>query len=111
MRDLLSKLISLELGLWSTTKDKIQGFVEEMIRVGEVSQEEGKKLVDEYIARGNKSRQELRNEIDKMILESVNRQDLITRSEFEQLKLEVRELRQTVRREEVEHAFVEKKGV
>lgn len=110
MRDILSKMINLELGILSVTREKIMGFVDELIRAGEVSQDEGRKMVDEYIARGEKSRQELRSEIGRMIRENAGG-DLVTRKEFDELKQEMESLKRAVRLEEIEHTFVEKKEV
>jgi polyhydroxyalkanoate synthesis regulator phasin len=111
MRDIIGKMISLELGILSVTRDKVKGIVDDLIRAGEVTQEEGKKLVDEYISRGEKSKQDLRDEVGRMVAESIRREAPVTRAEFEQLKLEVQEIRKELRKESVEHAFSETKGV
>ena len=111
MKEIINKMINLQLGILSVTRDKISAVVEELVRLGEVSRDEGRKLIDEYVARGEKSRQELRSEIEKMVTESVRRNDLVLRRELEQLKLEVQELKKELRQESLEHAFNERKGI
>ena len=52
MQDFLRKGFNLGLGALTATKEKVEEVVNELIKKGEVGQEEGKKLINELIEKG-----------------------------------------------------------
>ena len=94
MQDFLRKVFNLGLGLFSTTKEKVEEIVKELVKKGEVSQEEGKKLVNELLEKGEKSRKELEAQIEKIVKGAIERLDLPSRKELNDLKSEIEQLKE-----------------
>ena len=94
MQDFLRKVFNLGLGIFSVTKEKIEEIVKELVRKGEVSQEEGKKLVDELLEKGEKTKKELEAQIEKIVKGIIERLDLATRKELNELKSEIEQLKE-----------------
>ena len=100
MQDFLRKAFNLGLGLVTVTKEKAEEVVNELIKKGEVSQEEGKKLVSELLEKGEKSREELEAQIEKITKGAVERLDLPTRKELNELKSEIEQLKEKLNNKE-----------
>jgi polyhydroxyalkanoate synthesis regulator phasin len=102
MKDILGKMMSLELGLLTVTRDRVKGVVDELIKVGDVSQDEGKKFMDDLIARGEKDKKELKAQLEVMVRDYLKSLDVPTRSEINELKAEITQLRKELTREALE---------
>ena len=94
MQDFLRKVFNLGLGVFSVTKEKVEEIVKELVKKGEVSQEEGKKLVNELLEKGEKTRKELEAQIEKIVKGIIERLDLATRKELNELKSEIEQLKE-----------------
>jgi len=94
MQDFLKKVFNLGLGVFAVTKEKVEEIVKELVKKGEVSQEEGKKLVNELLEKGEKSRKELEAQIEKIVKGIIERLDLATRKELNELKSEIEQLKE-----------------
>ena len=73
MQDLLKKALSLGFGALLVSKDKIEDVVNELVKKGELGQEEGKDLVNELIEKGEASVNEVEGKIEKMVKSVLNR--------------------------------------
>jgi len=93
MQDFLKKVFNLGLGVFAVTKEKVEEIVKELVKKGEVSQEEGKKLVNELLEKGEKSRKELEAQIEKIVKGIIEKLDLATRKELNELKFEIEQLK------------------
>jgi len=94
MQDFLKKVFNLSLGVFSVTKEKIEEIVKELVKKGEVSQEEGKKLVNELLEKGEKTKKELEAQIEKIVKGIIEKLDLATRKEINELKSEIEQLKE-----------------
>ena len=94
MQDFLKKVFNLSLGVFSVTKEKIEEIVKELVKKGEVSQEEGKKLVNELLEKGEKTKKELEAQMEKIVKGIIERLDLATRKELNELKSEIEQLKE-----------------
>ena len=93
MQGFLEKAVSLGLGALVTTKNKVKETVDELVKKGEIGQEEGKKLVGELIKRGEKSKKEIEAQIGKIVKIAIEKLDIPTRKELNAIKSEIEKLK------------------
>ena len=94
MQDLLKKAFSLGIGVLLVSKDKIEEVVNELVKRGELGQEEGKNLVKELIEKGEASMHEVEGKIEKIIQSVTEKLNLPTRKELNELKSEIEQLKE-----------------
>ncbi len=70
--------------------------MDELIKKGEVGQDEGKELVNELIKKGEKTKKELEKQIEKITEEVLEKVNIGTRKEIEELKLEIKQLKKKI---------------
>jgi len=96
MQDLIKKALSLGLGAMLVSKDKVEEVVNELVKRGELGQEEGKTLVSELIKKGEASVNEVEGIIEKIVKGVMEKLSLPTRKELNELKSEIEELKEKV---------------
>lgn len=96
----LKDLVNLGLGALVITKEKAEEVVNELVKKGEVGQEEGKELISKLIEKGEKSKKEIENQIEKTVRNVVEKLDISTKKEIEELKSEIEELKKKLNKEE-----------
>jgi len=94
MQDLLKKAFSLGIGALLVSKDKIEEVVNELVKRGELGQEEGKNLVKELIEKGESSMHEVEGKIEKIVQSITEKLNLPTRKELNELKSEIEQLKE-----------------
>ena len=94
MQDLLKKVLSLGFGALVVSKDKIEDVVNELVKKGELGQEEGKDLVNELIEKGEASVNEVEGKIEKMVKSVTEKLDLPTRKELNEIKSEIEQIKE-----------------
>ena len=94
MQDLLRKALSLGFGALLVSKDKIEDVVNELVKKGELGQEEGKNLVNELIEKGEASVNEVEAKIEKMVKSVTEKLDLPTRKELNEIKSEIEQIKE-----------------
>ncbi len=98
MQDLLKKALSLGLGALLVSKDKIEDVVNELVKKGELGQEEGKNLVNELIGKGEASMNEIEVKIEKIVKSVTEKLSLPTRKELNELKSEIEQLKEKLKK-------------
>lgn len=92
MKDALSKVLSLGLGLAAAGKEQIEKTIDELVKKGEVSKEESKAWVEAIVQKGDEARQRIeelaRDKVNAMIRE----RQLATREDIERLEKRIEEL-------------------
>jgi len=94
MQDLLKKAFSLGIGALLVSKDKIEEVVNELVKKGELGQEEGKNLANELIEKGEASMHEVESKIEKIVKSVTEKLSLPTRKELNELKSEIEQLKE-----------------
>ena len=92
MLEFIKKAIFIGAGLASMTAEKIEEAVAEIVRKGEISEKQGRELVQDLKERSGKARKELGEKVEKMIEEGLQRLNLPTRREIEELKTRIERL-------------------
>jgi polyhydroxyalkanoate synthesis regulator phasin len=83
MSDILRKALSLGLGITAISREKIQGFVDELVDNGEMAKDESKDVVNRLIARGEEQQSEIKRMVQDQVkkiladLDVATKQDLI----------------------------------
>ena len=96
----LKDVVNLGLGALVMTKEKAEEVVNELVKKGEVGQDEGKELINDLIKRGEKSKKEIEEQIEKTVKNVVEKLDISTKKEIEELKSEIEELKNKLSKEE-----------
>ena len=92
MLEFIKKAIFIGAGLASMTAEKIEEAVAEIVRKGEISEKQGRELVQDLKERSGKARKDLGEKVEKMIEEALRRLNLPNRREIEELKTRIARL-------------------
>ena len=92
MSDIIKNSIYLGLGIAAASKEKIEGFVDEMIKEGEVSKEEKSKVVKEILNTLEKREVELKSKTKAFINEAMSDYKSAAQKDIKKLKKLVAEL-------------------
>jgi polyhydroxyalkanoate synthesis regulator phasin len=100
MQDFLKRAFNLGLGALVVTKEKVEEIVDELVKKGEVGQEEGEKLVSELIKKGEESKKEVGAQIEKIVKGVIEKLDISTRKELDELRSKIEGLKEKLNKEE-----------
>ena len=92
MLEFIKKAVFIGAGLASMTADKIEEAVAEIVRRGEISEKQGRELIQDLKDRSGKARKELGDRVEKMIEEALLKLKIPTRKEIEDLKARVEQM-------------------
>lgn len=92
MFDFIKKAIFIGAGLASLTAEKIEEAVKEIVNKGDLTEKQGKELLRELKEKSAKARKELGERIDKMISDTLQKLNIPTRKEVEELKARIEQL-------------------
>jgi len=96
MKELVKKAFYLGVGAAVVTKDKVEEFVDELIRKGEASQSEKGKLIDEFMEKAKAREKELTEKVKTMVQKNIGELKLPSKKEIEELKKKVDELEKQI---------------
>ena len=92
MLEFIKKAVFIGAGLASMTAEKIEEAVAEIVRKGEISEKQGRELIQDLKDRSGKARKDLGDRVEKMIEEALQRLKIPTRKEVDDLKARVEAL-------------------
>ena len=98
MFDLLKKTILTGIGIASMTKDKIEELGKKISKESKLTEEEGKKMVNDLLKQSEKAREDLENQVQKLVQKALEKLDIPTREDFNRLEKKVKKL-ETLRTE------------
>ena len=90
---ILKDFVNFGIGAVVMTKEKAEEVANELIKKGEIGQDEGKKLVDDLIKKGGESKKEIENTIEKTVKSFIEKLDIPSRQELGKLKSEIEQLK------------------
>ena len=93
MSDIINKAFLAGLGAISISRDKVEGFIDDLVKRGELSQEEKRGMLSELLESVEKRQTELREFIHKETWQILKSLDIPTREEINKLKEEIDSLR------------------
>ena len=92
MADLLKKVLLTGVGVAVMTKDKIEELAQEMVKTGQMTQEEGKKFVNDLIKESEEARKNLESQIEKTVKTQVDTVGLATREDIRRLEEKIEKI-------------------
>ena len=100
MIDLVKKAMFTGLGVMSLTKEKVEEIAGEFVAKGKLSEQEGKKLVQDILERSEESKGELKKQIELAVQTTLAKMDIATKSDMEGIKDELAELKESMKQSE-----------
>ncbi|NLJ34361.1 MAG: polyhydroxyalkanoate synthesis regulator [Firmicutes bacterium] len=105
MRDLLSNMLSLGLGVVAISKEQVEKMVDRLVKRGEMAPEEAKKMVSEIMEKGREGREQLAESIRKQLKRALSELELPTRDDLNALKDRIQVLEERLGQLEEEGDF------
>lgn len=86
MFEFIKKAIFIGAGLASMTADKIEETVNEIVKKGDLTEKQGRELIQELKERSTKVRKDLLEKVEKVVAETLQKLNIPTRKEIEELR-------------------------
>ncbi len=98
MEDLFKKVMYTGVGLVSTTAERIQTNIDELVKKGSLSEEEGKKVVDDLYENTESKKEEFEGKLKELVANAVAALNLPTKSDIDTLMSRIEELETKVKK-------------
>ncbi len=92
MKDLIKNFLYTGVGLVALASEKVQSVVDDLVEQGKLSQEEGKKIVDDFFKTSESKREELENRIKKMTENLTGKLDFFSKEDVDSVRDRLEEL-------------------
>ncbi len=89
MEDFLKKIAFLGLGTAAVTREKIEEGVDKLIKKGEITAIQGKKLAQKLLADADRARKDIAKKIDDGVKSGLSRAGFVAKKEHDALKRRV----------------------
>ncbi|MCK0472856.1 phasin family protein [Halalkalibacter sp. APA_J-10(15)] len=96
MRDRLKKGLALGIGLAVASKEQIEKTVDELVKKGELSQQESKEYMDELWKKAEETKGELDAKLQEKIKHVLADLNVATKAEVKVLEQRIRELEEKI---------------
>jgi polyhydroxyalkanoate synthesis regulator phasin len=93
MIDLVKKMVFASIGMVLKTKDEVEEMARDFAKKAELSENEGKKFINDFMKRYDESREKLEEKVEKTVKEVLARSSLATRDELEEIKEEIKKVK------------------
>jgi polyhydroxyalkanoate synthesis regulator phasin len=100
MSDLIKKMIFTGIGLAAVSKEKIEDSVKEMITKGNLTEQEGRKFVEEMTGYTEKARGDLEKQVNEYVEKAINRLGLARKRDLEEIQAAVEAIQQRLEKSE-----------
>ncbi|ACL69974.1 phasin family protein [Halothermothrix orenii] len=97
MTSILKEILLSGLGILVITKEKAEKMINKLIEQGDLSREEGRELLDEFIDKTRERTRNLKNLISEEVENKLSRAGFVTRSELKELENEILKLKQELK--------------
>lgn len=101
-RELLEKTFLLGIGAAAITKDRIQELVDEFVRRGQLSGEEGRDMVERLATRSKEEARSVLKRADSSLQSALRELGFVTKKDFDELALRLEQLEHRLSLLEVE---------
>ena len=93
--DTVEQTMFAGVGLVLKTKGEVRKLAKDFAKQAELSEKEGKKFVDDFLKRYDKSRGKLEEKVEKTVKDVINRSGLATKGELDEIKAEIKKLKKS----------------
>ncbi|MEA3311342.1 MAG: hypothetical protein U9Q76_03890 [candidate division WOR-3 bacterium] len=109
MEEFLKKVAFLGLGTVTATKEKIEQGIERLVKRGEISASQGKKLAAKLLSDADRTRKEIAKKIDEGVREGMIKAGVVRMKEIDALKHRIERLERKLAAHETKPAHTAKK--
>lgn len=100
MFEFIKRAIFIGAGLASMTAEKIEEVVEEIVKKGEISEKQGKELIQDLKEKSGKAKKDFGERIDKVVNDTLQKLNIPTRTEVEELRARIEQLEKAAEKKE-----------
>jgi len=86
MQEFIKKMMMFGVGLAAMTREKTEELVRELVKKGEMSEKEGKQLVNDLMEKSKKMTREIETKTEEMVTSTLKRLNIPTRKELDELR-------------------------
>jgi poly(hydroxyalkanoate) granule-associated protein len=86
MLDYIRKMTLAGAGLAIITTEKIQEMMDDLVKKGEMTEKEAREVINEFIEKSKQARRDLEEKVEKTITAFLNRMNIPTRRELDEIK-------------------------
>lgn len=97
MIDLLKKTVLTGIGLATLGAEKIEEYAKKMAEESKLAEAEGKKFVDDIMKESEAARKNLETKINELVKTALDRMDLTSKKEVEELKKKLADLEEQLK--------------
>lgn len=94
MLDMLKKTFFTGIGMILKTRDEAEEFAKDWAKKQQMSEEEGRKFVDDMMKKYDSSMNTMEERVEKMVKDALKKANIATRDELDDLRLEVARLKE-----------------
>ncbi|HVO68349.1 MAG TPA: phasin family protein [Syntrophales bacterium] len=95
MLDYIRKMTLAGAGLAIITTEKIQEMMDDLVKKGEMTEKEAREAVNEFVEKSKQARKDLEEKVEKTITGFLNRMNIPTRKELDEIKERLDRLEKT----------------
>lgn len=92
MSDMLKRTLLTGLGVAVVSKDKLEEITKDLTEKGNMTEQEGRKFIEELGEHADRARGELEKQVDVYVEKALKRIDLVRKPELDELRATVEEL-------------------
>lgn len=96
MLDFIKKTMLTGIGIAMKTKDELEEWVKEIVKKGEISENEGKDFLDNVKRKSKEAQKDFEEKVESKFKDLLKKADIATRDEVNDLKNEIVELKKTI---------------
>ncbi len=86
MEDFIRKIINTSMGVALLAKDKIKEFIDELVNNGKLTEEEGRRFMDDLKKETNEKSRNMEHEVKGIVERMLEKMDIASRSELKKLE-------------------------
>ena len=94
MFELIKKTMLAGVGLAAVTKDKVEELARELTEKGEMSEKEGKELIDELLKKSEQARKDLETKVEDTVRKVLEKMAVATKGDIDSLSERIKNLEQ-----------------
>ncbi len=96
--DIIKKALLTGIGLALRTKDELEDLAKDYINQGDLSENEGKKFLDDLTKRYDDAKEKLEEKIETSVKKILDKADIATKEEVNELKSEITLLKDSIKK-------------
>ncbi|GLH62723.1 polyhydroxyalkanoate synthesis regulator [Parageobacillus sp. G301] len=97
---ILKKGLAFGLGLALASKEQVEKLIDELVKKGELSLEESKDIIEQWKQQTDERKAELQRIVREQIKQVIDKLDLVTKDELQQLEQRIRRLEELEEKED-----------